>query len=85
MKQEWKVKDKGKQAVGEDLPEIEAWIKPKKVATPTIQVGNMQIPIGNGYQDLVTGGIGDEGGDLIPFSLSHEDDNLECKGLQQAI
>lgn len=64
LKQEWKIKDNGKQVV-DTVPEVETWVKPKKVATPTIQVGNLQVLTGNGYKDLDVVDI--EGGDLFPF------------------
>lgn len=67
QKQKWQVKDKRKQVENEAVPQAESWAIPKKVASPSIQVGNIQVPTGNGFNDLESVSIEVKGGDLFPF------------------
>lgn len=48
---------------------IDEWIQPKKVASPTIQVGHLHIPTKNGFQGIQEAAVIEEiqGRDLLPF------------------
>lgn len=66
QKQQWLPKDKGKEVVVEAEEKQEIWEKPKQKASSSIQVGHIDVPTGNFFEELVTG-IVEEGGDLFPL------------------
>lgn len=66
QQKQWQPKDKGKEPVVAAEPVQEEWNKPKRTATTSIQVGNLEVPTSNIYQELVTNTV-IEGGDLFPL------------------
>lgn len=67
MKQ-WLVKEKGKDVVNEE--DKDGWNIPQKIVTTSIQVGNIEVPTGNKFQNLVGEKGNVMGGDLFPFVIT---------------